>query len=311
MIQLIRNENMKIYKRKRTWLIIILLILYVLIQMANLKSSGMTEYNEGWKTLLQHENSKLTRDAAKSDALPIEKKMAAEKILMNQYYLDHNIAPQSNAWSFTVSQSRNLIVGISLLALIVAGDIVASEFSAGTIKFLLTRSATRSKIYFSKYIATLLLGIFLVLLTFLAAIFFGGLMFGFKGIGDPYFFVKDQTIQQADMIQALLGGFLFNIPFMVIVLTFAFMISAAFRSVTFSIVFSMLAAIAGFVLSITMNGWPWTKYFVFSSTDLNPYFFGTTPVEGMTLGFSLFLLLLHLVAMHLVSYPIFTKRDVI
>ncbi|MBZ6451954.1 MAG UNVERIFIED_CONTAM: ABC transporter permease, partial [Paenibacillus polymyxa] len=152
MIQLIRNENMKIYKRKRTWLIIILLILYVLIQMANLKSSGMTEYNEGWKTLLQHENSKLTRDAAKSDALPIEKKMAAEKILMNQYYLDHNIAPQSNAWSFTVSQSRNLIVGISLLALIVAGDIVASEFSAGTIKFLLTRSATRSKIYFSKYI---------------------------------------------------------------------------------------------------------------------------------------------------------------
>ncbi|MET3208244.1 UNVERIFIED_CONTAM: ABC-2 type transport system permease protein [Paenibacillus sp. PvR008] len=251
MIQLIRNENMKIYKRKSTWIIIILLILYVIIQMANLKSSGVTDYNEGWKTLLQHENSKLTRDAAKSDALPIEKKMAAEKVLMNQYYLDHNLPPQLSPWNFTVNQARNLIVGISLLALIVAGDIVASEFSAGTIKFLLTRSATRTKIYFAKYISILLFGLFLVLLTFLAAVFFGGLMFGFNGIGDSYLFVKDQTIQKANMIQALLGGFLLNIPFMVLVLTFAFMISAAFRSVTFSIVFSMLTAIAGFVLSIT------------------------------------------------------------
>ena len=37
---LIRNENMKIYKRKRTWIMIALVVLFVLLQIVNLKSIG-------------------------------------------------------------------------------------------------------------------------------------------------------------------------------------------------------------------------------------------------------------------------------
>ncbi|MFB6362820.1 ABC transporter permease [Paenibacillus elgii] len=310
MIPFIRNENMKIYKRKRTWIMIGILVLYIFVQMVNLRGSGAVGYNEDWKTLLQYENAKLTRDLAKSDGLPIEKKAAADKLLLNQYYLDHNLPPQVNAWSFTASQAKNVIFGITILALIIAGDIVAAEFASGTIKFLLTRSASRTKIYIAKYTAAVLLGLFMCLIGFLASVFLGGILFGFEGIGGSYLFVKDQTVQQTGMLQALVGSFVFNVPFMLLVLTFAFTISAAFRSVTFSIVFSMLAAIAGFVISIAMNGWPWTKYFIFSHTDLTPYFFGTASVEGLTTGFSVIMLLLHLALLHLISYPLFVKRDV-
>ncbi|NEW07892.1 ABC transporter permease [Paenibacillus sp. SYP-B3998] len=311
MINLIRNENMKIFKRRRTWIMVALLVVYILIQMANLKSATKTSLDSDWRALVQSENTKLEWDASKSDALPIEKRMAAEKIMLNEYYLEHNIQPQINAWTYTVSQTRNIIVGISFLVVIVAGDIVAAEFTSGTIKFLLTRSASRTTIYLSKYFAAIGFGLFMVLVGIASSLFFGGMLFGFSGIGDPYYFVQSQAIAKTGVLQALLGGFALNIPYALLVLTFAFMISAAFRSTTFSIVFSLVAAVAGFVISIASNGFAWTKYFVFSHTDLTPYLWGTPSIEGMTLGFSILMLLFHLAVMHFISYPIFVKRDVV
>lgn len=67
---------------------------------------------------------------------------------------------------------------------------------------------------------------------------------------------------------------------------------------------------AGFVISIAMNGWTWTRFFIFSHSDLSGYFLGDPAVKGMTLGFSLAFIGLHLAVMHLLSHTLFVKRDV-
>ncbi|WP_051128190.1 hypothetical protein [Paenibacillus sp. HW567] len=139
----------------------------------------------------------------------------------------------------------------------------------------------------------------------------GGLIFGFGGLGDSYLFVKDQAIGDASIAQALAAQYALNIPFLLISITLAFMISAAFRSTTFSIVISLLISLAGFVIAIAMDGWAWTKYFVFSHTDLTQFLYGNPSVEGVTIGFSLVFIGLHLMIMHLISYPVFVKRDVV
>ncbi|WP_260182441.1 ABC transporter permease [Paenibacillus baekrokdamisoli] len=306
---LILNENMKIYKRKRTWVMIAFVVLFVLLQIVNLKASGNT-FSKDWRAQLEQENTHYKQEAAKTDALKIEIKQAEKNILLNQYYLDKGIAPTTNAWNFAVNQVSNLIVAVSLISIIIAGEIVAAEFVSGTIKLLLTRSVSRTKIYFSKYMTAILFGLFLLLVGILLSILLGGLLFGFGGLGDSYLYVKNNTVGEASMIQALLGGYLFNIPYMLLTITLAFMISAAFRSTTFSIVISLLISVAGFVIAIAMNGWSWTKYFVFSHTDFTPFVFGNPSIEGITFGFSIILVAIHLMVMHLISYPLFVNRDV-
>ncbi|EPY09753.1 MULTISPECIES: ABC transporter permease [Paenibacillus] len=311
MIPFIRNENMKIYKRRRTWVMIAIVLLYVLLQIVNLKTSGSAAANDNWRAQLEQENVQFRKEAAKPNALKIEIKQAEQHIVLNQYYLEHDIPPSPNAWSFAVSMVRNIIFAASLISVIIAGEIVAVEFVSGTIRLLLTRSASRTKIYLSKYIAAILFGLLLSAAGILVSLLLGGFIFGFDGLVDSYFYVKDQTVGEVPMLQALLAQYVLNIPFLLIAITLAFMISAAFRSTTFSVVISLLVSLTGFIIAIAMDGWAWTKYFIFSHTDLTPFVYGNPSVDGVTLGFSLVLIGLHLAIMHLISYPLFVKRDVV
>ena len=309
MINLIKNENMKIFKRKRTWIMVGVIVVFIFIQFLNVKLSSQVNYGDDWKISLIEENA-LLQVEKESLKLPIEKIENEKKLLLNNYYIDSNIKPTNNAWFFTIGQSTNFLIAISILTLIIAGEIVASEFQSGTIKFLLTRTATRTQIYFSKYISTLLFGFFLIVITFLLSILFSGILLGFDGINGEYLFVKDHAVQKTSVLQALIGSLLFKIPYLIIVATLAFMISAAFKSTTFSIVFSLLVAIAGFVMSISLKGFSWTKYFIFSHTDLSSFVYENPPVEGMTFSFSILFILIHIFIMHGIAYPIFVKKDV-
>ena len=57
-----------------------------------------------------------------------------------------------------------------LLTVIVAAGIVASEFTQGTIKMLLSRPVKRWKILTSKYVTVILFGILLMLVGFIVSI---------------------------------------------------------------------------------------------------------------------------------------------
>lgn len=311
MIPFIRNENMKIYKRKRTWVMMVIVLLYVLLQIVNLRAAGSVTVSDNWREQLEQENTRLGREAAEPEALKIETKQAEKHILLNQYHLDQNIPPSTNGWSFAVDQVRNIIFAASLISVIIAGEIVAAEFVSGTIKLLLTRSASRTKIYLSKYVAAVLFGLLLSAAGMLVSVLLGSFIFGFNGLADSYFYVKDQAVYEAPMLQVLMVGYFLNLPFLLIAITLAFMISAAFRSTTFSIVISLLISVAGFVIAIAMDGWAWTKYFIFSHTDLTPFLYGNPSVDGVTPGFTIALIALHLGVMHLISYPLFVKRDVV
>ncbi|TYA14673.1 ABC transporter permease subunit [Paenibacillus faecis] len=311
MINLIRNENMKIYKRKRNWILIGIVVLFTLIQFVNLRSTGSVPAQEDWRSQLEQEIAFLKLEMNEPDALPVELKQAQKSILLNQYHLDTDLPPSTNTWSFAVDQAGNLMVAVSFISVIIAGEIVAAEFIGGTIKLLLTRSASRTKIYISKYMACLLFGLALLSIGAVISVVLGGVVLGFQGLGSSYLYVQNGVVEQTTIIQALFEAYLLQIPFLLLTVTLAFMISAAFKSSTFSIVISLLVAVAGFVIATAMNGWGWTKYFVFSHTNLTQYVLGDPSVTGMSFGFSAVFILLHLLIMHLVSYPAFVKRDVV
>ncbi|MNJ44982.1 ABC-2 family transporter protein [compost metagenome] len=307
---LIRNENMKIYKRKRTWVMGAVFFVFIVLQVINLQSSGSVTISENWQQQLKLQNLELEQEIKKPDALLMDIKQANEKMLLNDYYIQHNTPPVTNTWNFAMNQVANIVVAVSFFAIIIAGEIIAAEFASGTIKFLLTRRVSRTQIYIAKYVASILFGLALLALGFIVTLLLGGLMFGFNGLNAPYLFIQNQAVEQASMLQALLGTYVLHIPYILLGITLAFMISATFRSVTFSIVISIFVAIAGFVISIAMNGWSWTKYFVFTHTDLSQFVYGSPSIDGITMAYSIVFVNLHLALLHLIAYPVFVKRDV-
>lgn len=93
--------------------------------------------------------------------------------------------------------------------------------------------------------------------------------------------------------------------------TMAFMISAAFRNSSLAIGISIFLLLMGASLtSLLSMKFEWTKYILFANIDLMSYFNGTPFMEGMTLSFSLIVLLVYFVIFHIVAFLFFTKRDV-
>lgn len=88
----------------------------------------------------------------------------------------------------------------------------------------------------------------------------------------------------------------------------AFMISSAFRSSALAI--GLFALFAGAILPELLQPYAWSKYLLFANIDLSQYLTGRPYQEGMTLSFSIAVLAAYFAAFNLVSWLVFTRRDV-
>ncbi|MBW7459742.1 ABC transporter permease, partial [Paenibacillus sepulcri] len=243
------------------------------------------------------------------------------RIEQQRYYLDHNINPsEPGAPTFVrgfVENGINLL--LPLMMMIVAADIVSSEYSAGTIKVLLTRKVMRWRILLSKYLALTLSVSLIITLFGLLSTLISGVVFGFQGWTAPVltgFSVSNglldasgvHTLPQWQFIIMELGLAWFV---SLIVATITFMLSVLFRS-TAAVMGVMLAClIAGTILSAMVESWESAKYLFMVNLQLIGYLEeAAPPVEGMSLGFSLLVLLVWGASALAVAFITFTKRDV-
>ncbi|TBL71109.1 ABC transporter permease [Paenibacillus thalictri] len=251
MLSLIQNENMKIYLRARTWIMIglipVILLAFAILMKFVIKGG-----------------------------------------------IDHVLT--------FASMSTNVSTLVLIFSVIVAGDIVASEFTWGTIKLLLIRPASRSKILLSKYVAVVLFMLGMLVVTLICSYFIGLVFFGASGptAGNVSFsrILGEYGLKAVDMLMAV---------------TLSFMISSAFRSSSFAIGLSMFLMFMAdpFVRILAMMQYGWVKFILFANTNLEVYFFGGKPMlQGMTLGFSVTMLVLYWILFYAVAWLLFTRRDV-
>ncbi len=299
---------MKVYLRLRTWILVAILILGTFGVSLILKS--MMPDNTEWKTSLE-QRIKSNQDALSAPGVPeFAKKEIERTIAIDQYALDHNIN-QGSMWK-TVKDLSGLLQLITIFVVIIVGDMVAGEFTWGTIKLLLIRPVSRTKILLSKYISTILFALFLMAILFISAIVISGFLFGFGDIGTPHlYFEDDGSVQEGSMLANALQTYGLSAIQLIMIVTIAFMISTVFRSSSMAIGLSIFIMFTGSMIAgILIGKFSWGKYLLFANTDLTPYLEGTPAIEGMTLGFSITVLLVHFVILNLISWFIFNKRDV-
>ncbi|GAA0607105.1 ABC transporter permease [Virgibacillus siamensis] len=311
--KLIGNEWMKLFNKISTYVMCGLVILGIAA------TAIFTFYNqqdeklpgeEQWRTELTQENKELAKEEKEANN-PYLESYAINQQAINDYRLEHGISPyeKENAWTY-MDTNMSLVQLIGAFVIIVGAAIISQEFKTGTIKLLLVRSASRIQILAAKFVTAILFGLFLLLLLFVVSFAVGGLLFGFDGAA-THLSASGGEVYEWSRTLYLGVSYLSSSVTLLMLTALAFMISSIFRSeaiaIAVSIVLLFIGSMATNMLAIVTD---WAKYSLFANTNLNLYFEGGPIVEGMTLQFSIIMLVIYLALFLSLSFIIFKKRDV-
>ncbi|MFO1446393.1 ABC transporter permease [Bacillus sp. Bva_UNVM-123] len=314
--KLIINEWIKVFKRIGTLVMIALIILFVIGfggLSKVLEQPNPSQVNTQWKQDLEKQ---IINDKASLEDMGQRNsnlKMYYERqIAIKEYQVEHDIPPQTerHMWTF-VNEAQSLISFAGLFTIIIAAGIVASEFSWGTIKLLLIRPFGRSSILLSKYVTVILYGLFFLAILYALSVLVGFILFGAPSEEVSHLAYVNGEVIERNIVFHLIGQYLLSSIDVLLVATMAFMISTVFRNSSLAIGLSLFLLFTGNTVTMLLaSKFAWTKYFLFANTNLTVYFDGVPPVEGMTLSFSIIMLIIYFVVFHLLSFLVFHKRDV-
>ena len=207
--------------------------------------------------------------------------------------------------------------GIFLIVVVVmiAGTIVSEEFNKGTIKLLLVKPYSRNKILMSKAITTLIMIIFIIVVTLVMQILIGGIIFGFDSLSEPVvaYNFNTNTMEEMNIFANLGVQTLTQLPMIILLATLAFAISTLFTNSTLAITISLLGYMSASIINQLAIGYnlQFMKYFVTMNWDLSIYANGALPyMEGMNMTMSIIICVIYFLIMMIPTFMVFKKRNI-
>ena len=196
---------------------------------------------------------------------------------------------------------------VTLLMIIASAGIVASEFSQGTIKMLLSRPVKRWKILTSKYVTVLLFGLILTAITYICSVA-SAYIFYPSAEGNSILFY-DSEIAVADVLGESAYLVLLAFVYVCVMATLAFMIGSVFRSSALAIGVSLFLFFTGSMIVMFLQDYAVAKFILFAH-ELTQYEVGYKMLASNTMPFSIAVLVAYVVVFLAISYTTFIKRDI-
>jgi ABC-2 type transport system permease protein len=205
---------------------------------------------------------------------------------------------------------QGLFIHIPFLIVLVGGDLLASEATAGTYRMLLTRPSSRLQVVSAKFIAGV---IYTISVIFWLAILSLGVSILVFGTGE-LITVRAQIIILAsnDILWRFFGAYAFAALSMTTVMAVSFFFSSMVENAIGPIVATMAVIIIFLILSTLP---------VDIFTQMRPYFFTThmvewsgffnDPVDYKQILNSAWVLLAHIIGLYLITTYIFMKKDIL
>lgn len=230
----------------------------------------------------------------------------------NQMTLFETDEPEQITFWTVFLTSTSLVTVVALLAIVIAGGIVSSEFSQGTVKFLLINPVKRWKILMSKYFTVITVGYIMLCILFVVMIPITGLMLGFDGFSTPYIYVSGGEVKEMPTLLYAAEQYLMKSVEMVVMSTLAFAISSLVRSTALAIGVSVFTMCIGSTVTKHLGqlGQDWARFLVFANTDLASISKGYSIFAQHSLTFAIGVLIAHMVVFLLTAWDGFTKRSV-
>lgn len=230
----------------------------------------------------------------------------------NQMTLFETSEPEQITFWTVFLTSTSLVTVVALLAIVIAGGIVSSEFSQGTVKFLLINPVKRWKILMSKYFTVITVGYIMLCILFVVMIPITGLMLGFDGFSTPYIYVSGGEVKEMPTLLYAAEQYLMKSVEMVVMSTLAFAISSLVRSTALAIGVSVFTMCIGSTVTQLLGQLEqdWARFLVFANTDLASISKGGSIFAQHSLTFAVGVLIAHMVVFLLTAWDGFTKRSV-
>lgn len=307
MLKYIRNEWMKLWARKSSWTMLVLAILLAIVPAIVMK---YTEDDKDWRTSVQEETDIYKSMLAEEGIAAADAAYFNEQIALNEYRLAEDIPLAVTAtFDSYMSYGVGLMMIVTIFSVVVAAGIVSSEFSSGTIKMLLTRPVSRTKILLSKLLTVILFGLLLYAVCLAGTAFIALVLWGTDVSHNLQ--MVDGAIKEVGVWKPIFENFILSFGDFFMSIFFAFMLGSIFRSSSLAIGLTLVISMMGTLIITLMSKYSFAKYVWISHSDLTQYASGSTPyLEGVTLPFSLTVLAVYAILFVLSSFIIFNKRDV-
>ncbi|EOD00590.1 putativ membrane protein [Caldisalinibacter kiritimatiensis] len=333
MFKLIENEGIKLLYKRRLLVISVLLLLFIVLYAYGQKYiSDKTEAeiinrlgeieSDDWTKIVKQQILDLNTKLQSPYTLESRKASIKVKIERLQYYINNNINPLvPGSARFTKSFMEDSIpLFLPMLIIILASDIVSSEFSDGTIKILLTKPVPRWKILLSKYISLLIITTFVIILTGIYSVIISSLFFGFNGWNEPIVTgfkvingkLDASQVQNIEYWQYIILLYSLAWYVSIVIGTLTFMVSVLVRSTPVAIGIMVSTLIAGNFMNFLFKGWDVLKYLFTTNIELSNFLSGRImAVDNITLSFSLLILFIWGAFALIISFIVFMKQDVL
>lgn len=312
MTGLLRNELMKIFSKKASWIYMIIILAACLIGGIIYQKAG-PEPKENWREEIEAEIQQLEKQL--ESAPDEEKAWIQDQIEQNQQYLDKNVNPNAKSnWHYMNSVVTGIASLVTLFAVIVCSSNVSAEFTDGTIKQLLIRPHKRWAILLSKYIAVLIYSLLLVLTLIVSGYLVGLILFGNGDFHAKIFEMSVDGQKEAIVGTQFFLKMLYDLPGLFIITTIAFMLSTLFKSqslaVGIGIFVLFFSSTVGAYIVVLAEKYEWTKFLIFPHLDLTIYALQDKILQDITLPESLGILGVYYVVFIIITFVFFERRDI-
>mgnify|MGYP004506464065 FL=1 len=178
---------------------------------------------------------------------------------------------ETNAYDFMYFALEICSFIIIVYVVFLGATMITGEYASGTMKLLAIRPYSRRKILGSKLLATILVGLIFLLITFIITFITGGILFGFASM--PMLLIFNATsVTSLSPILVILILFICKTIEITFYAIFSLAISTLFKSNAGSIVVAILVYFASFVLSVFSANIGVLKILPFVNTNLFAYF---------------------------------------
>jgi len=321
MLGLIRNETLKLLRRKRFMIVVgIMFVILLLVSYSQYRQLRDLR-NQNWRAELQERIARTENRLRRGRINESWARSMRAEIRRLQFYLDRGINPEQPTAPLVVRTFANA-AGFLLLPLLIAvlgSDIVSAENAEGTDKLLLTRPVRRWKILTAKLITlwlfaslTLFVGAvvsYLVTAPVLPAHGWDAPTFnGFQFSGETF---RVESVRQLPLWKDALLAYGLEWYALLAVASISLMLSVIFKSSAASIGTMLASLIGGTILTRISPDWTAGKYLFVSALPLADYYTGQAPpYEGMSMLFCIALLGAWAAGALALAYGLFTTRDV-
>lgn len=245
-----------------------------------------------------------------------------DKLAVYTYQLEHNITinvaeytdgsgSEKNTWA-AWSYSSGLIYVIAVAMMIFAGNIVANEYSQGTIKFLLVNPVKRWKILASKLFTVMTLAFVLLLIVFIFSGLCASLFIGASGQKAAWLTVTDGKVSESSALAFIIEQWLLQSITLFVLVTLAFSLSTFSRKSSVAIALSIVCIFVGNTITslLAVFECDWGRFLLFANLDIRGIAAGESMFYRQSVGFAVFVLVEHMVVFIITAFDSFRRKSV-